>query len=171
MRQRQRLKAETSVEQQCVLIVEDFVDAREMYQMYLEHAGYCVYTAEDGIRGMELALEHRPDLIIMDAGLPGITGWEVVKQLKADDRLRHIKVFMLTGHVLIQSRVMAKAVGADGFLAKPCLPDELLKAVKTAFAHKDAPGPWPADDSAPTSAPRAVPSRPKPARSHAKKKR
>jgi two-component system, cell cycle response regulator DivK len=130
----------------CVLIVEDFVDAREMYQMYLEHAGFCVYTAADGAAGIALALEHHPELIIMDAGLPGITGWEVVKRMKADKRLHAIRVFMLTGHVMADSRRMAKAVGADGFINKPCLPDELLEVIKAAFADKDAPGPWPTDD-------------------------
>ena len=81
----------------CVLIIEDYIDAREMYQAYLEHAGFCVYTADNAVQGIALALEHRPDLIIMDAGLPGMTGWEAVQEIKADDRLKTTPVFMLTG--------------------------------------------------------------------------
>lgn len=134
-------------EQQCVLIVEDFLDAREMYQMFLEHSGFCVYTAENAVVGIALALEHRPQLIIMDAGLPGMSGWEAVQELKADPRLRSTPVFMLTGHVLADSRDKARAVGADGFIAKPCLPDELLKVIRTALAHQGEPGPWPSEDT------------------------
>ena len=131
--------------QPCVLIVEDFVDAREMYQMYLEHAEYCVYAAANAVEGIAMALEHRPDLIIMDAGLPGMSGWDAVRELKADPRLQSIPVFMLTGHVLTDSREQAKAAGADGFIPKPCAPDELLRIIRTAAAHPGDPGPWPVD--------------------------
>lgn len=134
-------------DQPCVLIVEDFLDAREMYHMYLEHAGFCVYSAENAVTGLALALEHRPELIIMDAGLPGMSGWDAVQELKAHPHLRTTPVFMLTGHVLADSRDKARAVGADGFIAKPCLPDELLKVIRTALAHQGEPGPWPSEDT------------------------
>ena len=133
----------------CVLIIEDFIDAREMYQVYLEHAGFSVYTAENAVTGIALALEHRPDLIIMDAGLPGLSGYDAVKEIKADARLKDTPVFMLTGHVLTDSRDRARAVGADGFISKPCLPDELLKVIKTALSHSGQAGPWPAEDPPP----------------------
>jgi DNA-binding response OmpR family regulator len=130
----------------CVLIVEDFVDAREMYQLYLEHEGFCVYTAANAVVGIALAIEHRPELIIMDAGLPGMTGWDAVEEIKADERLKDTPVFMLTGHVLTDSRDRARAVGADGFIAKPCLPDELLKIIKTALSDSGEPAPWPTEE-------------------------
>lgn len=147
--------AESNRSEPCVLLVEDFVDAREMYEMYLQHAGFCVYTAENATRGLELALEHRPDLIIMDAALPGMTGFQAVEKLKADERLKHTPVFMLTGHVLTESREKARAVGADGFIAKPCLPDALLAIIKTALSHSGQPGPWPTEGPpvAPSSTP------------------
>ena len=137
----------------CVLIIEDYIDAREMYQAYLEHAGFCVYTADNAVKGIALALEHRPDLIIMDAGLPGMTGWEAVEEIKADDRLKTTPVFMLTGHVLTESRDKARAVGADGFIAKPCLPDELLRVIKTALSDSGKPGPWPVEEPRALTAP------------------
>jgi DNA-binding response OmpR family regulator len=137
---------ERSRREPCVLIVEDFADAREMYQLYLEHAGFCVYTAENALAGIASALEHRPELIIMDAGLPGMTGWEAVQEIKADDRLKQTPIFMLTGHVLTDSRDRARAVGADGFITKPCLPDELLKIIRTALSDSREPGPWPNEE-------------------------
>ena len=147
----------------CVLIIEDFVDAREMYQVYLEYAGFCVYAAANAVSGIELALEHRPDLIIMDAGLPGMSGWEAVQEIKSDERLKNTPVFMLTGHVLTESREKARAVGADGFIAKPCLPDELLKVIESALSHKGKPGPWPIEGlpRAEASAISAPPTHPK----------
>ena len=129
-----------------ILIVDGDDNFRESLRTFIKGLGHEVIEAATGPDALEKASSTSPDLIIMDAGLPGITGWEVVKRMKADERLRAIRVFMLTGHVLADSRRMAKAVGADGFINKPCLPDELLKVIRAAFADKDAPGPWPTED-------------------------
>lgn len=112
-----------------ILIVEDFLDAREMYTACLEFAGFRVIAASDAIQGLGLAQELRPDLILMDAGLPGMSGWDAIESLKATPSTRGIPVLMLTGHVLLDSRERAIAAGADGFLPKPCLPDELVREI------------------------------------------
>ena len=112
-----------------ILLIEDFDDAREMYAEYFEFNGYRAATAADAVRGLALADELLPAIILMDAGLPGLTGWEAIAELKANPRTRHIPVLMLTGHVLNEARHRAAAAGADGFIAKPCLPDELLRHV------------------------------------------
>jgi DNA-binding response OmpR family regulator len=113
-----------------ILIVEDFIDAREMYTVCLEFAGFRVAPASDAIRGLKLAEELRPDLILMDAGLPGMSGWDAIETLKSTPSTRGIPVLMLTGHVLMDSRERAIAAGADGFLPKPCLPDELVREIR-----------------------------------------
>jgi two-component system, cell cycle response regulator DivK len=108
-----------------VLLVEDFDDAREMYADYLEFHGLRVAGAADAVRGLEMAQALQPAIILMDAALPGLSGWDAIAALKANPHTRH----MLTGHVLGDARDRALAAGADGFIAKPCLPDELVRQI------------------------------------------
>jgi len=112
-----------------VLIVEDFDDAREMYLEYLEFSGMRTAGAADAIAGLRLAEQLQPSIILMDAALPGLSGWDAIARLKANAATRHIPVLMLTGHVLGDARERALAAGASGFLGKPCLPDELVRRV------------------------------------------
>jgi two-component system, cell cycle response regulator DivK len=112
-----------------VLLIEDFDDAREMYAEYLEFSGLRVAGASDAVRGLKLAAELQPSVILMDAALPGLSGWDAIKQLKANPATEHIPVLMLTGHVLGDAKERALAVGATGFIAKPCLPDELTRRI------------------------------------------
>ena len=116
-----------------ILLVDDFADAREMYTTYLEYEGFTVMPAASAVEAIRLAVAERPDLILMDAGLPGMTGWEAIAELKADSRTREIPVLMLTGHVLKESQERAAEAGADGFIPKPCLPDELSREIKRAL--------------------------------------
>ena len=112
-----------------VLLVEDFDDAREMYTDYLEFSGLRVAGAADAVRGLAMADELQPAIILMDAALPGLSGWDAIAELKANARTRHIPVLMLTGHVLGDAKERALAAGADGFIPKPCLPDELTRQI------------------------------------------
>ena len=121
-----------------ILLVDDFADAREMYSTYLEFEGFEVISAETAVEAIKLAITDSPDLILMDAGLPGMTGWDAITELKADKRTRHIPVLMLTGHVLKESQERATQAGADGFIPKPCLPDELARQI-LAVLHKEQP--------------------------------
>jgi len=113
-----------------ILVVDDNLDAREMYAMYLEYEGFRVMEAQNGQEAVEKTRTDRPALVLMDASMPRLDGWDAVKQLKADPATRGIPVLMLTGHAYDEHRVRAAAVGADGFLAKPVLPDELARQVR-----------------------------------------
>ncbi len=112
-----------------VLLIEDFEDAREMYAEYLEFSGIAVASAPDAVRGLRLAADLQPAVILMDAALPGLSGWDAIRELKADPATRHIPVLMLTGHVLGDAKARALAAGADRFIPKPCLPDELTRHI------------------------------------------
>ena len=112
-----------------VLLVEDFDDVREMYLIYLEFSGFRVAGAADAIKGIQLAEELAPALILMDAALPGLSGWDAIARLKANPRTAKIPVLMLSGHVLGEAKARALEVGADGFIAKPCLPDDLRRTI------------------------------------------
>jgi two-component system, cell cycle response regulator DivK len=122
-----------------VLIVEDFDDAREMYEDYLRFAGLTVIGARDGAEGVRLAIEHLPDVIVMDAGLPKLTGWEATAMIRSNLDTQSLKILMLTGHVFQDSERKAREAGVDLFVAKPCLPD-VLHAHILALARRGAAG-------------------------------
>ena len=109
-----------------ILLVEDFVDAREMYRDYLEFSGFDVETAGDGHEAIAKARQCNPDLILMDLSLPGLDGWEATRRLKSDPATAHLTIVALSAHALSTEGERARAAGCDGFIAKPCLPSELV---------------------------------------------
>jgi CheY-like chemotaxis protein len=118
-----------------VLVVDDFADNREMYSEYLSFSGYDVIEARNGKEAVDAAQERLPDIIIMDLSLPVMDGWEATRRLKADDRTRRIPVVALTGHALAGHSKGAKDAGCDSFLAKPCLPDQLVAEIRRMLAE------------------------------------
>ncbi len=113
-----------------ILLAEDFEDARELYREYLEFSGFAVKTAANGRDAIDLAIELQPDLILMDASMPVLDGWQATRELKANPATRQIPVLALTAHAFDDARQQAKAVGCDGFVTKPCLPDDLVARVR-----------------------------------------
>lgn len=113
-----------------VLVVDDFDDAREMYAEYLEFVGFEVDTARNGVEAVEKAQDGEPDIILMDLSLPVMDGWEATRLIKQDARTRDIPVMALTGHVLAGNAEHAKEAGADEFVAKPCLPQDLENKIR-----------------------------------------
>ena len=71
-----------------ILLVDDFEDAREMYTTYLQFEGFEVLTASTAVEALSIATTESPDLILMDAGLPGMTGWDAIVALKNDERTK-----------------------------------------------------------------------------------
>ena len=112
-----------------ILVVEDFDDAREMYRDYLEFSGFRVETARDGREAIEKTRELQPDLVLMDLSLPGIDGWEATRLLKSEPDTSHILIIALSAHALVAEGERARAAGCDGFIAKPCLPPDLVHEV------------------------------------------
>jgi two-component system cell cycle response regulator DivK len=108
-----------------ILIVDDSLHTREMYSDYLTHRGLAVVTAPDAQAGLELALAVRPDVIVMDLALPGLDGITATQRLKRDPRTRRIPVVVLTGYAFRAIQQGALEAGADAFLTKPCLPEDL----------------------------------------------
>jgi two-component system, cell cycle response regulator DivK len=113
-----------------ILLVDDFEDNREMYAMYLAHAGFQVAEAANGQEALDRAQQLLPDLIVMDLSLPGLDGWEATRRLKRDSRTRHIPVLALTSHALAGFSEGARAAGCDGFVTKPCLPEQLVTEIR-----------------------------------------
>jgi CheY-like chemotaxis protein len=117
-----------------VLLVDDYVDNREMYAEYLVYAGYRVAQAGNGAEALDLAYELHPDLVVMDLSLPVMDGWEATRQLKANPRTHATPVIALTGHALAGHSRRARQAGCDAFLVKPCMPAELEAVVARMLA-------------------------------------
>jgi two-component system cell cycle response regulator DivK len=112
-----------------ILLVEDFADAREMYSDYLTFSGFRVETATNGQEALDQARTLGPDLILMDLSLPGIDGWEATRILKSDPATNHLMIVALSAHALAADAEGARKAGCDGFIAKPCLPPDLVAQV------------------------------------------
>jgi two-component system, cell cycle response regulator DivK len=112
------------------LLVDDYPDAREMYGEYLEISGFDVVEAANGFEALQRAIDTSPDIILMDLSLPLMDGWEATRRLKADDRTSAIPVVGLTGQALAGTSEGARAAGCDGFVIKPCLPEDLVREIR-----------------------------------------
>lgn len=108
-----------------VLVVDDFLDNRELYAQYLAFAGFRVAEAVDGLDALGKAAALLPDVIIMDLSLPRLDGWEATRRLKKDPATRHIPVIALTGHAMAGHAEGALEAGCDSFVTKPCVPEDL----------------------------------------------
>jgi len=113
-----------------ILVVDDYADNREMYSAYLRFQGLDVVEAANGTEALEHAFARRPDLVVMDLSLPGVDGWQATRLLKADSRTKDIPVIAVTGHALAGAPERAAEAGCDGFLTKPCLPEDLLREIQ-----------------------------------------
>ena len=102
-----------------ILVVEDNEPSRDALARRLARRGFVVVTATDGRQALTLAQTLRPDLILMDLGLPGIDGWEATRLLKEDDLTRAIPIVVLSAHAMTNDREQALAAGGDDFDTKP----------------------------------------------------
>ncbi|GAA2473357.1 hybrid sensor histidine kinase/response regulator [Winogradskya humida] len=118
-----------------VLLVEDDPQSAELLQTQLEHAGYQVDVAGTGEAGLTAAGARPPDAIVLDVALPGIDGFEVIRQLKADRRLADIPVFFAT---IIDERQAGLALGARDYFVKPVDQAALLGALARSVAARPA---------------------------------
>ena len=118
-----------------VLLVEDNADARAMLRRILEMEGHQVYEAADGEAGLEAALRLRPDVALIDVGLPGLDGYEVARAIRRRDGAA-IRLVALTGYGQPEDRRYALAVGFDAHLVKPASPGALLSAIQGSPAER-----------------------------------
>jgi two-component system, cell cycle response regulator DivK len=112
-----------------ILVVEDFLDARELYAEYLTYAGFKVVTAINGHDAMRQAAFFRPDLILMDMRMPGMDGIEASTDLKASPALAGIPIIAITADPSPEVAARAVEAGCVTCLAKPILPDVLAASI------------------------------------------
>lgn len=121
-----------------ILVIEDNPDSRHLLGDLLGTQGYEMILTADGIEGLLRARQDRPDLIILDVNMPGMSGFEVCEQLKADAELSAIPILMLTALSDIDNRVQGLGLGAEDYLTKPFSPRELTARVEVRLRAKQA---------------------------------
>jgi DNA-binding NarL/FixJ family response regulator len=118
-----------------ILVVDDTPESLRFLNTTLEQAGMTVLIAVDGLAALEL-LEHvRPDLVLMDAMMPGLDGFATTQRIKADGRFRHLPVIFMTGLTETEHVVRGLEAGAVDYVHKPIVVDELLARVSVHLAN------------------------------------
>lgn len=112
-----------------VLVVDDEPDIVALVAYHLAKSGYRVSTASNGQDALGLARQERPALVVLDLMLPGLSGFDVLEQLRGDDSTRDVAVLMLTARREEPDRIRGLSLGADDYLTKPFSPQELVLRV------------------------------------------
>jgi DNA-binding response OmpR family regulator len=120
-----------------VLVVEDDPDTAELLRFVLTRAGHDVTHADNGRAGLRKAYQRRPDLVVLDVGLPQLDGWAVLERLR---ELTDVPVLMLTGHDQAAEKVRGLRAGADDYLTKPFARTELLARIEALLRRSGRPG-------------------------------
>ena len=112
-----------------ILVIEDQEFNRDLLVQILEDF-YEVAVATDGAEGVAQAERLRPDLILMDFGMPVMDGWEATRKIKAQPRLRAIPIIAITSHAMVGDEAKAREAGCDDYMPKPIHEDELLAKIR-----------------------------------------
>jgi CheY-like chemotaxis protein len=106
-----------------ILVVDDIAEITAIVRFLLEERGLRVFTAQDGVTALRMLAQQRPDALVVDLAMPGLDGYEVIRQLRKDPETRSMPIIVLSG---LQQHDEAMAAGADSYMEKPCHPDKLL---------------------------------------------
>ncbi len=117
-------------EKKRLLVVDDEQDMLLAVKLRLQASGYEVHTAVDGIEGLNLARQLKPDLIILDIMLPKMNGYKVSRFLKFDEEYKHIPVIMLTALAGDDDRTTGVETGANAYITKPFETQDLVDTVR-----------------------------------------
>ncbi|HEX2994798.1 MAG TPA: response regulator [Anaerolineales bacterium] len=116
-----------------ILVVEDNMDNYELVRFMLERSGYDVFLAVNGRDGVSAARLQKPDLILMDLGMPEMDGWIATEKIKSDETTKLIPLYALTAHTLPRERLRAMNAGCDGYISKPINMDGFLDVIAGAL--------------------------------------
>jgi DNA-binding response OmpR family regulator len=133
-----RQPPEESEKTATVLVVDDEPTIVEIVGRYMERAGFETFTAADGYKALDVATEHRPDLVVLDVMLPGIDGIEVMERLQERPGPR-IAVILLTARGEESDRLVGLRNGADDYVVKPFSPAELVARVEAVLRRTSPP--------------------------------
>lgn len=121
-----------------ILVVDDERAIRDMLRVALEMSDYCVLEASEAQEAHQIVVDSRPDLILLDWMLPGTSGIELARRLKADDVTREIPIIMLTAKSEEDNKIQGLELGADDYITKPFSPRELVARLKAVLRRSDS---------------------------------
>jgi two-component system phosphate regulon response regulator PhoB len=130
-----------------VLVVDDEPDICALVAYHLAKAGFRVSTASTGPEALASAREEQPALVVLDLMLPGLSGYEVLSRMRADEGTRDVAVLMLTARREEEDRIRGLSLGADDYLTKPFSPQELVLRVAAILRRARGTGAGPSGDS------------------------
>ncbi|MEW6619033.1 MAG: response regulator [bacterium] len=114
-----------------ILVVDDDTELVEALKIRLEVNNYKVMTALNGIEALDKVYKEMPDLVLLDAWLPKMSGWEVCRKIKESEELNSIKVIFLTARTELSNRLIATQIlKADGYITKPFKSEKLIATIK-----------------------------------------
>jgi DNA-binding response OmpR family regulator len=122
-----------------ILIADDDPEILTMLGIRLSKKGYQVLEAVDGNQTLSLARKHKPDLVLLDVMMPGKNGWEVAKELRADDTFAHVGIVMLTAIGEKVNEMTSPLYGADAYVDKPFDFTELESKIKSVLTERASP--------------------------------
>jgi two-component system, cell cycle response regulator DivK len=122
-----------------ILLVEDNEMNLDMLSRRLSRRGFDILIATDGLQGVTLAQQERPDLILMDMSLPVMDGWQATRQIKASEDTKHIPIIALTAHAIAGDREKCLAAGCDEYESKPIKFPQLIAKVENILGIKSSP--------------------------------
>lgn len=120
-----------------ILLVEDNEMNRDMLSRRLSRKGFNVIMAEDGQKGIDMAMSEQPALILMDLSLPVVDGWEATRVIKHTDTTKHIPVVVLTAHAMAGDEKKARETGCEDFDTKPVDFNRLLAKIEALLEKRD----------------------------------
>jgi len=118
-----------------LLIIDDEPESLKLFGYALHRQGYEVFVAQSGQEGLESIRKYKPDLVILDIMMPGMDGFEICRQIRADPEMQHLPVMMLTAKAETQDKVAGFESGADDYLSKPVALAELFARIKALLAR------------------------------------
>ncbi|MFO7800246.1 response regulator transcription factor [Rhodohalobacter sp.] len=122
---------------QTILVVDDEQDLLDLIEYNLKKEGYNVLKAENGIQGLEMAKEHKPNLVLLDIMMPKLDGIQVCEKMRANPDLKPIPVIFLTARSDEKTEVEGLDIGADDFITKPISTTKLLSRIKAVLRRYD----------------------------------
>ena len=117
-------------DQKTILCIEDESEMIDLMRLILERRGFRFVGAEGGQKGLDLLKEIHPDLVLLDLMMPGVDGWEVYRQIKADDELKDIPVIVVTAKAQSIDKVLGLHIArVDDYITKPFGPQQLVESI------------------------------------------
>ena len=126
-----------------ILIVDDYPDALDVWEIYLRAEGFQVLTAGTGQQALSTASAHIPDLVVLDLDLPDLSGFEVASELRRRAATRHIPLIAATGYSHVAQQDKAQQSGFDSVIVKPCDPGALVAEIQRMLVANGALPPAP----------------------------